>query len=137
MSILQARRYLPLTSSGGLAAAWTSFTPTVVSSAGTITTVGTKSARTLKLGRLVFYQVSAAITTNGTGSGDVRVTNMPYTCAAFNFYGSGRENALTGKMLESLMVASTTILTLFNYDNSYPGADGAVLQASGFYEAAS
>ncbi len=116
-----------------LAAAWTVYTPTVTSGGGTITTLGTVAGRTLKLGRLVHYTVSAAITTNGTGSVSVRFT-VPYLCAAMNFYGSGKETG-GGKLLQAFVGSSGTTLYTLNADGTYPGADGAVVEASGFYEA--
>ncbi len=139
MSILQSRRRADLAAVAvsGIASAWTPFTPTVSSGSGTITTVGGKSASALKVGRLVFYRASIAITTNGSGAADVRITNMPYTCAAANYFGTGREAAITGKMLLALMASGTTILVIINYDNTYPASNGCILELSGVYEAAS
>ncbi len=135
MSILQARRYLPLTSSGGLAAAWTAYTPTVTSGTGTLTTISANSGRTLKIGRLVHYTVAGTITTNGTGATSI-VFTLPYTAAAAGFHGSGLCTT-SSKMLQAKVASGAATVVLTNYDGSYPAADGAVLQATGFFEATS
>ncbi len=142
MSLLQSRRIqykdadVTAVADSGLAAAWTAYTPTVTSGTGTITTVGTHTGRTLKVGRVVFYRVAAAITTNGTGATSIRFT-LPYTAAAFNYYGGGSETALTGQQLQGIVTASGALLSVYKPDFSYPGADGATIEASGVYEAVS
>lgn len=58
--------------------AWTSYSPTVSSSSGTITTVGTVHAYYKQHGKAVFVRLSITITTLGTGAGRLKVT-MPVT----------------------------------------------------------
>lgn len=123
---------LTAVAASGLASAWTTYTPTVTTGSGTITTLGTVSGRYVIIGKLTIVQVDVAITTNGTGAGNIQAT-LPNTSAA-NYYGAGREVASTGKELDT--VTSGTKLILTAYDNSYPGGSGFRVQGSAVYEAA-
>lgn len=114
--------------------AWTTWTPTVTAASGTITTVGTVTARYKLVGTICFFNLSVVITTNGTGGGSVNVT-LP-VASVNQTHASGREDALTGKMLNSYVLAGGSTLSIQSYDNSYPGANGAVLGVTGFYEIA-
>ncbi len=121
---------LAAVAASGLAAAWTTYTPTVTAGTGTLTTVDSKAGRTLKVGRLVLYRVAATITTNGTGATSI-IFSLPYTAAAFNFYGVGKGSAL------ALVASGAATVVVKKYDGTYPAADGTVIEASGFYEAVS
>lgn len=110
------------------------YTPTVSSSAGTITSASA-TGRWCQIGRLVFVEIVITITTNGTGSGDVMVTlpTTPNSDATL----AGRETVNTGKMLQAPIFpygGGTAQAIVVFYDNSYPGADGSVLHISGCYE---
>ena len=74
------------------------FTPTVIgtSTAGTVT-YGTRVARYTKLGRLVFIELRLSWSA-GTGTGDLRISGLPFTAA--------------GETLAGLSVAFASILTL-------------------------
>lgn len=114
---------------------WIVYSPTVTSAAGTLTTLGTVSARYLRMGKTVFLEYDISITTNGTGSGSISVT-LPINAAAFAHCGAGRENSVSGKMLQGTIAVSGTIMTLRFYDNTYPGANGCRFFGSMFYEIA-
>lgn len=114
--------------------AWTSWSPTITSSVGTITTVGTVLALYLKIGRTVHWRANITITTNGTGSGVIQVP-LPFNAAALQSIGSGRENAVTGKQLQ--VWSSTSPASVQFYDGTYPGANNAQLLIGGVYEASS
>ncbi len=114
---------------------WTAYTPTITTQTGTITALGTVTGRYKTLGKTVFFQVSIAITTNGTGAGSVRAT-LPLTGAAFEFSISGVETALTGKGLAGWTLTSATYVIIIFSDGTYPGADGRRLVVSGVYESA-
>ena len=107
------------------------FTPTAVSSAGTITTIGAVAGNYTKIGRVVNVHFRITITTNGTGAGAVNVT-LPFTCstATGTAIASGRDVAISGKMLQGTLGPSSNVVGVVEYDNSYPGADGAVLDVS-------
>lgn len=114
--------------------AWTSWTPTVTSTGGTITTVGTTAAFYMQIGKIVFVRFNVAITTNGTGSGKVRVTlpSGPGNVANFNV-GPGKDVGLTGKALSVTFTNAQQYCDIDFYDGTYPGADGCNLFGSGFY----
>lgn len=111
---------------------WTTYTPTVTSGTGALTTVSA-TGRYKTIGKTVFIAVTVTITTNGTGATNIRAT-LPNTAASGTYVLSGRENAISGKMLQGLILPSVTVITLFNYDNTYPGANGASIVLSGVYE---
>ena len=64
----------------GIGETWTSYTPTVTSSGGTITTVGAVSAAYTQVNKIVFVYVSIVITTVGTASGQLQLTRSCSNC---------------------------------------------------------
>lgn len=105
-----------------------SWDPTVTSATGTITT-SVASGDYTRLGDIHFIRVGIGITTNGTGGTSVRFT-LPFDASAIHtFYG--REN-VGGKQLQGIVSSGSNIVTVLNYDNTYPGADGAQLYINGF-----
>jgi len=100
------------------------WTPSVVSGAGTITTVGTVSGTYTKIGRLVTLTFDVIITDNGTGSAAIHITGYPYTPPVY-VAGSGTELAVTGKQLKIEKHVTEQILVVKNYDNTYPAANGS------------
>lgn len=105
-----------------------SWTPTVGSGSGTITT-SNATGNFVRYGDMYFIRVGITITTNGTGGASVSFT-LPFNASSiFTFYG--RENA-GGKQLQGIVSASSNVVTVLNYDNTYPGADGAQLYINGF-----
>ena len=123
-------------SEAGVTQSWVGYTPTVTSGTGTITTA-TATGRYRRIDRVIFIEVTINITTNGTGATSV-VATLPsgITCAQ-NAILSGRENASTGKMLQGLVPASGTNISITNYDNTYPAANGYVIIVSGSFESVS
>lgn len=114
--------------------AWTSFTPTVTSTGGTITTVGTVSGFYIQIGKIVFFRANAAITTNGTGSGKVRMTLPSAPGNVTNFtVATGSDIGLSGKMLQGNITNGQQYVDVANYDGTYPAADGSNLFINGFY----
>lgn len=115
--------------------AWTTYTPTVTSTTGTITTLGTVTGRYKQIGKTVFVQMSIDVTTNGSGASSVKAT-LAVTASANAYVLSGRENITGGKTLSAVILASDgTSLRIFNYDNTYPASDGCRLLVTGVYEA--
>lgn len=111
---------------------WTAYTPLVSSLTGTFTTVSA-TGRFKQLGSTVFVEIIITITTNGTAAGNV-VASLPIAAVSSGAVLSGRENAAVGKMLQGLTQSGS--IAIWNYDNTYPGADGYQLEVSGIYEAA-
>jgi hypothetical protein len=103
------------------------WTPSVTSSGGSITTVGAVSGSYTKVGRVVHAFFDINITTNGTGSGSILVANIPFAPSAANTsMGVFREQSVNGKM-GSVNLPNTTEFQLQFYDNTYPGSDGCRL----------
>lgn len=122
------------TKTTGYEAAWTAYTPTITASSGTFTSVAA-TGRYLSIGKTIHISVTITITTNGTAAGFVKAT-LPATVGAGNYVIAGRGNAASGNMLMGRLLASSTTLDVFNYNNSYPGNNGEVLMLSGVYESA-
>lgn len=137
MTILQLRRYqkrdadLDAVAASGVAAAWTTYTPTVTAGVGTFTTVSA-TGRYLVIGKLTFGQVDITITTNGTAATFVGAS-LPNSSAAIYSY-SGREFSVTGKAVQAYTTGA--LLVIFNYDGTYPGGSGYRIRLAGCYEAA-
>jgi hypothetical protein len=116
--------------------AWTSYTPTVSTATGSITSQTLNQAKYVVIGKLVSLFFDLTITTNGTGGGKLSFT-LPAAAQAKNaFYiGSGRENAVSGNMLQ-VVLETTSSASVFTYNNLYPGVNNARILASITYEMA-
>lgn len=114
---------------------WRDFTPTITSTSGTITTLGTVTGRFKRHNNTLDFEVDLAITTNGTGSGAVRAT-LPDTITTQAHVAVGRETLAGGKQLSGTLFPATAQCDLRNFDNSYPGSDGSRLVVSGSYRIA-
>jgi hypothetical protein len=102
------------------------WTPTITSSAGTITSSIVYSAQYTKIGRAVTLNLQFAIIDNGTGSGNISVTGAPYTAApatAGTLY-----NSSTGLM--GVASITSTTMALYTATGTYPAATGQTLQLS-------
>lgn len=102
------------------------FTSTITAQTGTITTAAGTIAYQRR-GRFMFVEAVITITTNGTGASAVLAT-LPFVVASGVL--NGRENGVSGKQLTAL-AAGTNQITIRNYDNTYPGANGASMTISG------
>lgn len=91
---------------------WTAYTPAVTASTGTFTTVSAtgRYKRFGSAGKTILLQIDVTITTAGTATGILQAT-LPFTAAAFNFTGTAREHALTGKAGASFVAASASTVT--------------------------
>lgn len=111
------------------------WTPSVGSTAGTITTVGGVIGRYTKIGRVVhtFWQV--AITDNGTGFGAITIAGFPFTAStAISFYSGGGYANNTGAGLTSAFSTPSGPLYVRNAVGTYPGATGEILYGFISYE---
>lgn len=108
---------------------WETWTPTITTQTGTITTLGTVTGFFQRRGPLCFFTLSIAITTNGTGGTAVRAT-VPLTVIKAGVC-QGRENNVTGFALHGNI--SPGLINITNYDNTYPGGDGRLLYVTGFF----
>jgi hypothetical protein len=105
------------------------WTPTITTGTGTIT-ASSASGTYHTIGPLTFFRVQISITTNGTGDASVKFT-LP-TAATQTYVFSGRESTV-GRQLQGIVSTSSNVVTVLNYDNTYPGANGNVLHIAGFY----
>lgn len=115
-------------------AAWVAYTPVVTAGAGSFTTVSAVG-RYSQVGKTVVGTASITITSVGSGTGGVNFT-LPVTAqSGVGYIGQGRADVLTGNMLQ-VKAGSTTIGTIFVYNNTGPAASGEILRISFMYEAA-
>jgi len=111
-------------------------TVTVASASGSLTTVGTTSCSITKVGRLVTVTFSVTITTNGTGATAINISgnSSVFPVAVASCYGSARRLD-TGASIQVRVDSGSQTLVVVNADNSYPGANGAVLAGTITYMA--
>jgi hypothetical protein len=98
-----------------------SWTPTVTSGTGSITTV-VVGGQYRKVGGLVSLQFTYQITNNGTGASSITIAGLPFTntIGANTSAGVMREIAVNGQT-GSIYFNSTTTLLAVNYVSGYPG----------------
>lgn len=125
----------------GIGTAWSAITPTVVSSAGTLTSAS-GGIRYRQLGKLVFGAATATIATNGTGASavDIATASLPTVSTTLSPIATagGFESGLTNKALSVALFtfSGTTTLRCRFYDGLYPGANSARMSVTFLYEAA-
>lgn len=108
------------------------WTPTLASATGTLTTVGAATGYYTKVGRLVTLNANVVITTNGTGGTALLFGSLPFSISTTNTTGAGIEQAVTGKTLAVSSYNTTTLYVTF-YDFTYPGANNARIVVSVSY----
>ena len=85
------------------------------------------TALVLTLG-VMFFNHSKTITTNGTGSGSVKISLPLATVADYSIL-CGRENSATGNFLQAR--TSGNNVEYFTSGNGYPGGSGYSIQGGG------
>ena len=101
------------------------WTPTITSTGGTITSTTNANCRYTRNGRVVVLTGNFGITLNGTGTGGITISALPFTAASATAGGGiARETAVDGKTSSITQIGSTTSFTMYRYDNTYPGANG-------------
>jgi hypothetical protein len=114
--------------------AWTSYTPTIGSQSGTITTASASGYYT-QIGKTVHVSLNITITNKGTATG-YATFSLPVTAQGSRASGvSGIEVAATGKGLTGAFASTSTGL-INMYDGTTPLVNGYVLQSVLTYEAA-
>jgi hypothetical protein len=119
-----------------IGAAWETWTPTVTSSSGSITSYTIGLAKYTRIQKLVIAHISITVTNAGTAAGTYLDFTLPLTSAVGSGYiGGGREGTATGNTLNIIFV-STTKARFLEYDNT--GTVGTGVNNSGLivYEAA-
>lgn len=119
--------------SGNTPYSWQTDSCAVSSLGGSITTASGQ-IHWKRVNKSVHWTLTVSITTNGTGALGV-VVALPFTsCAGATQMAIGRENAGTGHAVVGLMSGSSSNLTIWKYDGSYPGGNGYSLSLSGTTE---
>lgn len=115
--------------------AWTSYTPTITSTTGTLTTA-TASGAYIRIGKLCAVRQVWTVTTNGTGAGQIDLS-IPFTSISSAVQiGFGRETGATGNQLQVEIPANTTTARYRTYNNLYPAGNGYSGVGSFIYEVA-
>lgn len=97
------------------------WTPTIAASTGTITSYTVNSATYTRIGRVVAINFNFTITNNGSGTGVLFVTGLPFNVTAANSaMGATREIAVIG-LAGVVYPSSTTQLVIVDYKNAYLG----------------
>lgn len=113
--------------------AWTSYTPTIASASGSITTVTGATGRYKQIGKTVYFAVNFTITTNGTGAGTVQCTYPVTAKSGVSFFTlSGMRS---GSIAVTGLLNTTSKFDILDYNGVYPGADGRAFYMTGTYEA--
>lgn len=108
------------------------WTPTVTSTAGSITSY-TVTAFYTKIGRKVDITVVIIVTNNGTGAGAINFT-LPFAAATGpRWIGAGREDAMTGNMLQVRIGSGATLGEVLTYNNAYPAGTNYQLVCTASY----
>lgn len=107
------------------------YTPTVAAASGTITTF-TVSGTSHRTGNYVFVTILLTITANGTGANAITVTLPSNVKNSVVF--AGRENGVSGKMLQGIALQGSNSLRITDYANAYPlsGATGTIFISGGY-----
>ena len=120
----------------GAYSAWTSFSPTITSSAGAITTSSVIEAKYLQLGKTVIARYRVQVTTAGSGNAGALQFTLPTNATAANSgFGMFRENVTSGKMCQAI-ITGTNQLTLWAYDGGGTCYSGWQVIGGAIYEAA-
>lgn len=116
-----------------LPAGFTAYAPSVSATSGTYTSASATGAYS-KTGKLVCFWINATITTVGTGTSTI--VTLPFASATTSGgtqIFAGRENAVSGKMLQGVNLTNSSNVTIFDYSNLSAAANGAQEQISGCY----
>jgi hypothetical protein len=98
------------------------WTPTYAAQSGTLTTVTTSQATYTKIGRQVTASIRLTITNVGTASGALYFS-VPFTSASGSI-GVGREQNVTGVILQGILDSGAGLLAVLDYANNPQTATG-------------
>ena len=101
------------------------WTPSVASFSGAITTISAATGYYTKTRNLVTLNGQFTITNNGTGAGLLVVTGLPFVGSTLPTYiaGSGLDHT-NGISLAVEYVRGSSSIDLYKYDGTYPGVTG-------------
>lgn len=94
------------------------YTPVITATTGTFTSVTAISGSYIKIGRFVLVNTQCTLTTIGTASGNV-IATLPFTIGTGpQWNGDGRSNVIGGAMLQTILAAGGTAMSIAKYDNT-------------------
>lgn len=112
---------------------WNTFTTTVTASGGTLGSLPTTATmRWFRVGSIFNFTVNTAALPANTGSGAITMTLPINMKSGSTAIAVGRENALSGSMLQGQI--GGTLMSIVTFNNTYPGATGSVIFMSGSCE---
>lgn len=125
---------------GDTGTAWTTYTPTVASGTGLLTS-STNSGRYKTIGKTVFVEILVSSIVNGTGAGWIEASlpggQTPKVDAAYAMAGSTLNPNMCAVFLRTINGnVGGPHARFFKYDGSYPVDGSNSLLACGVYEAA-
>lgn len=127
---------LPASTLNTIGAAWETWTPTVTSSSGAITSYTIGYAKYCQIQKLIVARISITVTNAGTAAGAYVDFTLPITSAIGSAYiGGGREGTATGNALNCILTG-TTKGRFLEYDNTGTVATGVTNSGLIVYEAA-
>ena len=101
------------------------WTPVITSSSGSITTVGGVSGVYVKIGRTVTLNWYYQIITNGTGSGHIIISGIPFSSSSQGASSAARDRQETGETSAFSLDGASSSIIQFKYNNAYPVSDGS------------
>lgn len=116
------------------AGALQTYTPIVMARTNSLASASGVDGRYFTVGRMCFFTGTAVITTNGAGTGGVRMTLPKMAANAGSWIANGRDDGHYGKQLQGIVFGGFALMEILWNDGGYPGVDGAALKMSGFFE---
>lgn len=103
------------------------WTPVLAAGVGAIGSTGSATGKYIRVGNAVTLYFTITITNNGTSSGYLRLTGMPFAFVGSNLaFGAGAETGVSSKALTMYQNSATEMIVLFA-DGTYPGATNAII----------
>lgn len=116
------------------ALAWTTYSPTVVSETGAITSFVSVDGKYRRVGKTVQVNITIAINNNGTGATALHVP-LPFTAVRdANLVGANSDYVSCPAVITTF--ASLTYARVVRYDSAYPGGAAKIIWITGVYECA-
>ncbi|MNM71219.1 hypothetical protein D3C81_828760 [compost metagenome] len=117
--------------------AWTNFTPAVVATSGTFTSVTAVSGRYMVAFGICHVEIRFTVTTKGTGATPIVGLPVAAKAASNQSLLHARENAINGKLGCAVIAGGLTTAFVVDYANGdLVTADGAVIAINGTYPVA-
>ena len=112
---------------------YSTWTPVISASSGTVTSYSTTTAAYQKLGPFARFYLDFTISNIGTAAGFIAAT-LPSAAPPISDYTFvGREANVVGQMLHGITAFGTSIV-IFRYDGAFVGGNNYRYLVSGFYK---